>query len=134
MNLILDTCAIIWAVSDEARLPLKASAALTDSESQVFVSPISAAEIACACESGRLTLDRHWKKWFRHFTGQCGWEIIPLDLDVIEEAYSLPGVFHRDPADRMIVATARLRGLSVVTADEKILAYPHVNTLWKEQS
>lgn len=132
MKLLLDTCAIIWAVSEEARLPQKTSAALTAPEAELFVSPISTAEIACACENGKLKLDRHWKRWFRHFIELNDWEIIPIDLDIIEEAYSLPSPFHRDPADRIIVATARRRGLAVVTADEKILAYPHVDTVWKE--
>lgn len=132
MKLLLDTCALLWAVSDEMRIPPKATTVLTAPDSEIFVSPISAAEIACACESGKLKLDRHWKRWFRHFVEVNGWEMIPIDLEIFEEAYSLPSPFHRDPADRIIVATARCRGLTVATADEKILAYPHVNVLWKE--
>lgn len=60
-----------------------------------------------------------------------GWEIMPIDLDIIEEAFSLPGEFHADPADRIIVATARRHALVTVTADKKILDYPHVNVLWE---
>jgi PIN domain nuclease of toxin-antitoxin system len=119
-------------VADDGRLPPKAADALTAPDTEIYVSPISTAEVACAFESGKLKLDRHWKRWFRHFVEVNGWEIIPIDLDIIEEAYSLPSPFHRDPADRIIVATARRRGLAVVTADEKILAYPHVDTVWKE--
>jgi PIN domain nuclease of toxin-antitoxin system len=48
----------------------------------------------------------------------------------MEEAYSLPETFHRDPADRIVVATARALNAPVVTADEKILGYPHVDTIW----
>ena len=44
------------------------------------------------------------------------------------EAYALPGTFHRDPADRVLVATARRDGLTLVTADDRILAYPHLRT------
>jgi PIN domain nuclease of toxin-antitoxin system len=55
-----------------------------------------------------------------------------IGLDVVEEAYSLPEPFHRDPADRIIVATARRRDCPVVTADAKIRGYPHVRTLWNE--
>lgn len=47
-----------------------------------------------------------------------------------QEAYSLPGNFHRDPADRILVATCRLRGLALLTADRLILDYPHVTALW----
>jgi len=75
-------------------------------------------------------LDQHWKVWFRHHLDVNGWECLPLDLAVMEEAYSLPPSFHADPADRSIVATARIHGLSIVTGDRKILAYPHVETCW----
>jgi len=48
----------------------------------------------------------------------------------MEEVYSLPDTFHADPADRIITATARLNGCTILTADKKILAYPHVNSVW----
>ncbi len=91
---------------------------------------MSCAEIAWAVERKRIVLDRHWKLWFRHYVDQSGWECLPIDLDIVEEAYSLPDPFHADPVDRLIVATARIHGLHVITADPKILSYPHVRTLW----
>lgn len=48
----------------------------------------------------------------------------------MEEAYSLPDAFHADPADRIITATARLNNYTILTADEKIISYPHVKTAW----
>ncbi len=48
----------------------------------------------------------------------------------MEEAYSLPESFHADPADRIITATARLKNYTLLTADRKILSYPHVNAIW----
>jgi PIN domain nuclease of toxin-antitoxin system len=62
--------------------------------------------------------------------GLNGWQEIPVDLEIIEEAYSLPEPFHADPMDRILVATARLHGLTLLTADKAILKYPHVRTLW----
>jgi PIN domain nuclease of toxin-antitoxin system len=59
-----------------------------------------------------------------------GWTPLPLDLPIMEESYSLPGIFHVDPVDRALTATARIHGLTLITADRKILSYPHVNTLW----
>lgn len=53
-----------------------------------------------------------------------------IDLETVQEAFSLPGDFHRDPADRLIAATARLNHMHVLTADNKILDYPHVRSLW----
>ncbi|WP_321495659.1 PIN domain-containing protein [uncultured Desulfobacter sp.] len=59
-----------------------------------------------------------------------GWTVEPIDLKTIEEAYSLPENFHPDPADRIITATARLKNYILLTADRKILDYPHVNAVW----
>ena len=58
------------------------------------------------------------------------WRVADIDLQVVEEAYSLPGEYHRDPADRILAATARLKHLTILTADQKILDYPHVETMW----
>jgi PIN domain nuclease of toxin-antitoxin system len=52
-----------------------------------------------------------------------------IDHRIAAEAYSLPGEFHKDPADRLLVATARVLGAALVTPDELILAYPYVRTL-----
>ena len=130
MKVVLDTCAIIWAVAEPDSLSGPARDLLSNEETEVFVSPISCVEVACAVERGRIALDRHWKLWFRHFLGLNGWQTVDLDLAVIEEAYSLPEPFHRDPADRFIVASARSLRCPVVTADKKILDYPHVDTVW----
>jgi len=55
---------------------------------------------------------------------------IPIDVEIAIKSANLPGTFHKDPADRMIVALARHLALPVVTADQKILAYQHVQTIW----
>ena len=130
MNVLLDTCAILWAVSAPERLSPHARRILEDSATEVFVSTISSAEIACACERDRIELDRHWKTWFRHYLGLNQWECRSIDLAVMEEAYSLSPPFHPDPADRIVVATARIHGLCVLTADRRILDYPHVDSQW----
>lgn len=130
MKILLDTCCIIWSVSSPENLSRKAATLLQSENSEIFVSPISAAEIACASERRRIMIDRHWKKWFRHYLDLNGWQIENIDLHIIEEAYSLPENFHADPADRIIAATARLRNYSVLTADRKILDYPHVESIW----
>ena len=130
MKILLDTCCIIWVVSEPDSLSDRAKDLLEDEESEIFFSPISAAEIAIASDRGRLELDRHWRKWFRYYTELNGWQAENIDLDIIEEAYSLPDRFHADPADRIITATARLRRLTLLTADRKILSYPHVDAIW----
>ncbi len=130
MKLLLDTCCIIWAVSEPDSLSDKAKDLLENEESEIFFSPISVAEIAIASKRGRLELDRHWRKWSRYYTEMNRWQAENIDLDIIEEAYSLPDRFHADPADRIITATARIRRLILLTADRKILSYPHVEAVW----
>ncbi|MHB1675966.1 MAG: PIN domain-containing protein [Sulfuriferula sp.] len=55
---------------------------------------------------------------------------LPVDIDITMKSVALPGEFHKDPADRMIVATARKLGAQLVTKDEKIRKYRHVKTIW----
>ena len=103
---------------------------MTADDSDIRVSVISLAELACAVERRRVMIDMHWKKWFRFYTELNGWQVENISLEIVEEAYSLPDVFHSDPADRIITATARLSDCTIITADKKILEYPHVNSMW----
>jgi PIN domain nuclease of toxin-antitoxin system len=130
MELLLDTCAVLWAVADPDSLSGKSTRSISDPEADIFVSVISCAEIACAVERGRIRLDRHWKRWFRDYTELNGWQLVPIDPGIMEEAYSLPEYLHPDPADRIILATARILRLHLVTADRRMLEYPHVETIW----
>ena len=130
MRLLLDTCVILWANSDMLRLSRRVKAILEHEESEAFYSPMSCGEIARSAQRNRIVIDRHWRAWFRHFVELNGWQEIPVDLEIIEEAYSLPEPFHTDPMDRILVATARVHGLTLLTADKAILNYPHVRTLW----
>jgi len=130
MKLLLDTCCIIWAVSEPSAISKNARVLLTGNESEVFVSVISVAELACAVERKRIIIDRHWKKWFRYYIDLNCWQVENISLEIMEEAYSLPDTFHADPADRIITATARLNNFTILTADNKILSYPHVNSAW----
>jgi len=130
MKLLLDTCCIIWAVSDPSALSKSAKLLLAAAESEVYVSVISAAEIACGVERRRIIIDRHWKSWFRYYIDLNCWQVENISLEIMEEAYSLPDAFHADPADRIITATARLNNYTILTADKKIISYPHVKTAW----
>jgi PIN domain nuclease of toxin-antitoxin system len=129
MNVLLDTCAMIWCVSEPERLSEEARRLLVDSETHVHVSAISCAEVACLAEDGRILVKPHWRTWFERALAENGWTALPIDLETVQEAFSLPGTFHRDPADRFIVSAARLNRMVVITTDRKILNYPHVKSL-----
>ena len=68
-------------------------------------------------------------EWFRAALGYPGISLLALTPEIAIESTSLPGNFHRDPSDQIIVATARLRQCPLVTSDDKITNYPHVRTL-----
>lgn len=130
MKVLLDTCCAIWAVSEPDSLSRQAREVLEAEDTVVSLSCISCAEIACLAERKRIVLDRHWKLWFNHYVAQNNWQVLDISLGIVQEAYSLPGEFHADPADRIIAATARLSKLTVLTADRKLLDCPHLDTLW----
>ncbi|HKK19597.1 MAG TPA: type II toxin-antitoxin system VapC family toxin [Opitutales bacterium] len=127
-GLLLDTCALIYLAHEPELLSEPQSLALR-TMNRVTICCISCAEIACLVEKGRLELDRHWKVWFHHFTQSNGIQILDVDHESLIEAYSLPGPFHRDPCDRIIVGTARKHDLSIVTSDRKILDYPFADSI-----
>jgi len=131
VNLLLDTCAFIWAVSDPDKLPSDVRKRLVDPESTIWFSPITCAEIACLAERDRIELKMHWKTWFDTYTEQNGWWAADINVPIIQDAFALPGTFHADPADRIIVATARFHDLHLITADQKIIEYPFVKTIWE---
>jgi len=130
LKLLLDTCVVLWAGVAPEQLSRAARAAITDPGAEIHVATITAAEIACAVARGRVALGGHWKPWLRRALAINGWTTVPATPEIVEEAYSLPDSFHADLADRIIVATARLQGMRLVTGDEAILGYPHVDIIW----
>lgn len=80
-------------------------------------------------ENGRLELPVSLEKWFVQAMGYPGIRIIELTPEISIESTQLPWEFHRDPADQIIVATARIYGCPLVTSDKRILNYPHVKSL-----
>lgn len=78
----------------------------------------------------RLALTMNVDAWLATVAQIDGMRFVPVDADIAAKSTDLPGTFHTDSADRMIVATARRLGAPLVTRDEKIRAYAHVKTLW----
>ncbi|PYJ92798.1 MAG: PIN domain nuclease, partial [Verrucomicrobia bacterium] len=78
---------------------------------------------------GLLRLKHTFAEWEELSLTELSASTIDLTHEIAWEAYNLPGTFHNDPADRVLVATARIKKLTLITADELILRYPHVKTL-----
>lgn len=129
MNILLDTCAILYLSLEDSCVSSSTRAHL-QTAARIWVSPISCAELACLQERQRIELRGHWKPWLRLAIEKNGWEVQPISLEIVEEAYSLPGKFHADPADRILTATARRENLLLLTTDRKLLDYPHVTAGW----
>lgn len=130
--IVLDTHVWLWWISNPEKLSTDASLAIQEAvrEDSVIISSISTWEVALLVEKGRLELTIDIRDWIRKTEGLPFVRFMPMDNTIALRSISLPGDFHHDPADRIITATAMTMGLPLVTKDEKILNYPHVQTLW----
>jgi PIN domain nuclease of toxin-antitoxin system len=131
--ILLDTHSLIWwARREKGKLTAVARTAI-EAEipgGEILVSSITAWELALLVSLGRLTFADGIGPWLHSLENIPEVSFVPVDNVIGLQAVTLPGTFHKDPADRIIVATARKFGAAVVTADEKIRAYPHVRTIW----
>lgn len=126
--IVIDTHVWIWWVNGEARLRPAVRSRL-DAEADVRLSAISLLEVAQAWSVGRLTLLPTPREWFDAAQSSETLRIEPLTAARCLAAVSLPGDFHRDPGDRLIVAVARELDAELATADDKILRYDGVRTV-----
>jgi PIN domain nuclease of toxin-antitoxin system len=107
--IVLDTHIWVWWVHGNERLTSSQLAVIQDNESDVIgISAISLWEIAKLVENGRLELPISVEKWFAQALSYPGVQVIELTPAIAAESTCLPGEFHRDPADQIIVATARV--------------------------
>ena len=128
--ILLDTHIWYRWVQEPTRLTPRQERHLLDNEPLgLGVSVISCWEIAKLVEYKRMLLSVEPNAWIRIALAYRGIHLLSLTPEIAVESTQLPGSFHRDPADQMLVATARVFGISMLTADSKILAYPHVNLL-----
>ena len=132
MRILLDTHVWIWWVTEDRRLSAPARRALVAGErdQSAALSMISLWEVAKKVEKHQLVLDRPLDEWLNQAMARSGLQLIDLSRPILVDACRLPGPFHGDPADQIIVATARREGAAVVTKDAKIREYPHVRSIW----
>lgn len=136
--LLLDTHALVWLASGNPRLGSRARKAIAVAarENAVFVATISAWEIGMLVARGRLALDRDVGEWLNQVLALPGIALAALSPAIAVASTRLPGELPADPADRMIVATARQLTAGLVTADQALLAYGetgHLRTLRAER-
>lgn len=125
--ILLDTHIWVWWTHNAPQLPATHRTFIQQAESNgLAISMISCWEVAKLVENGRLQLPNPIAEWMDIALAYPGIRLIDLTLSILIESTQLPGNFHRDPADQMIVATARILQYPLLTMDAKILAYPHV--------
>lgn len=114
-----------WATGDDRLKGTKALRALEASaqEEKVLLSVISLWEVGMLCAKGRLQLYPDVRQWVDRALAETSVKIVPLTVHGALASTSLPGEFHGDPADRIIVATAEEEGALLVTADARIIHY-----------
>lgn len=131
--IVLDTHTLVWWASGiKAQVSVAAMEAIEAEMpgGDIFVSSISAWELAMLVDRGRIDLSMDIERWLS-VVGQIeAVRFVPMDNEIALKSVALPGEFHKDPADRIIVATARKFAAPLVTADDRIRAYPHVKTIW----
>lgn len=128
--IILDTHIWVWWAHGDSRLTNQQHQWLQQYESQgLGVSAISCWEVAKLVEYKRLLLPCAVGDWLKQALTYPDIRLLELTPEIAVESTELPGAFHRDPADQIIVATARTYNCALLTADTKILSYPHVNVL-----
>lgn len=123
--ILLDTHTLIWSVSEDPRLGKQAQAEIENAArtSAILVSAITPWEIAMLSEKGRLSLGQETGSWLNAVLALPGIRLAPVEPAIAVDSVRLPGIFHADPADRLIIATARHFDVPLVTSDNAILAY-----------
>ena len=128
--IVLDTHVWVWWIHGNEQLTSPQTQIIQASETDVIgVSAISVWEVAKLVENGRLELPCPLHEWFDEALSYPGIRLVELTPAVAIESTQLPGEFHRDPADQIIVATARLCDCPLITSDSRILNYPHVKVV-----
>jgi len=127
--IVLDTHAWIWWQSNPEKLSRKATKTI-DQAKIIGIAAITCWEIAMLVAKQRLTLDREVGLWLSQALSASNTRLLPLEPDIAVLSSQLPGKFHGDPADRMIVATALHNSAPLVTKDDRIHAWGGCNAVW----
>ena len=122
MKLLADTHVVIWSATDPERLAASTRAAIEDGANDLFVSIVTAWEIAIKQSLGKLDLPEPAERWLPEVLRRTGFEIAELGLAASLRVRGLPW-HHRDPFDRLLIAQALEDGYTIVTHDETFEAY-----------
>lgn len=128
MRLLLDTHIWVWSALDRGRISARLTGILENPDNELWLSPISLWEVLTLCQKQTLTLHPNPQAWITHVLDTVPMREAQITYQVAQETarVQLP---HRDPADRFLVATARVFDLTLVTADAQLLKSKQVAVL-----
>lgn len=123
--ILFDTHAWLWLLAGEKQISAKVISLLEDKrqKNSLYLSDISLWEICMLAKKGRITLGQPTLSWLKNAIKISNVHLLHLTPEIAVESTELPGDFHGDPADRIIVASARIFNLAILTRDQKILEY-----------
>lgn len=130
--ILLDTHSLVWWVEFNPRLSASARQAIEREKrsGRIGVSSFTCWEIALLVARNKLCLSNDIRTWLAAVEALSCVSFIPVDNNVALTSVYLPTGLNNDPADRIIVATAMLLNVPIVTTDACMRAYPHVQTIW----
>jgi PIN domain nuclease of toxin-antitoxin system len=132
VSFLLDTHVWIWWHMRPEQLSRRALDAISTAQQsdELLLSAISAWEFCKLLENGRLRISCDPEAWLEGALEMPGLRLIALTPRIALKSTTLPRPFHTDPADQIIVATAREMNATLLTRDQRLLEYPHVRTIW----
>jgi len=129
--ILVDTHVVVWLAFDKSRLSKKARAAIDDArakEDGLAISDITLLELARLASKGRIRIDISLESFLEEV--ETRFAVLPISGRACTRAVGLPATFPKDPVDRIIVATALVQGLSLISADREIHRSKVVHTIW----
>ncbi|MGC9452242.1 MAG: type II toxin-antitoxin system VapC family toxin [Oceanipulchritudo sp.] len=126
---LLDTHAFVWLVSDQTKLSKAARKVLAGALQSAAISIVTAWEIGLLCKRGRLQLPLSPADYISRALHQHNIQELPLDRELIFRAVALPDL-HNDPFDRILVATAQVFRMPLISKDRMLAQYPDVEVIW----
>ena len=132
MRCLIDTCAWIWELASPDKLSDRATSTIDEAgrNGELHLSVISCWEVAKLVEEGRLRLNIPVRDWIERGLAREGLILVELSPAICVESTELPGEFPGDPADQIILATARRLSLPVITPDRAFRDHPGVEAVW----
>jgi len=130
--IVLDTNALIWWASNSERLSRKAKKAIEEAERKkaLYISSISILEIYILVKKNKIKFNTSVDSWLEKVESLPYVNFVPMDNKIAVQSVNLPDLLHKDPADRIIIATALNIEAKLITSDRKIINYKKVQTVW----